>query len=328
MVSRRDSLLALAATVALAATALAAPARAQNFPARTVTLVVPYPAGGPVDAVARVLAEGAAASLGQAMVVENRAGASGIVGAGAVAKAQPDGYTIVLGTNQTHATNESLIKTTPYKAAVDFAPVALVAEVPHVLVARKDLPANSLADLVKLAKDQPGAFTYGSTGNGSASHLAAELFKTRAGLDLLHVPFKGAAPMTNELLGGRLDVAFATLPSVIGQIEAGNLKAIAVASPKRAAALPKVPTLTEAGVPGVEADAWFALFAPARTPAPVIDRLYRAVDAALAKDATREALAKQGMTVALKPPAELGAMIPREVEKWAGVIRISGAKVD
>lgn len=328
MVSRRDSLLALAATVALAATALAAPARAQDFPARTVTLVVPYPAGGPVDAVARVLAEGAAASLGQAMVVENRAGASGIVGAGAVAKAQPDGYTIVLGTNQTHATNESLIKTTPYKAAVDFAPVALVAEVPHVLVARKDLPANSLADLVKLAKDQPGAFTYGSTGNGSASHLAAELFKTRAGLDLLHVPFKGAAPMTNELLGGRLDVAFATLPSVIGQIEAGNLKAIAVASPKRAAALPKVPTLTEAGVPGVEADAWFALFAPARTPAPVIDRLYRAVGAALAKDATREALAKQGMTVALKPPAELGAMIPREVEKWAGVIRISGAKVD
>lgn len=328
MVSRRDSLLALAATVALAATALAEPARAQDFPARTVTLVVPYPAGGPVDAVARVLAEGAAASLGQAMVVENRAGASGIVGAGAVAKAQPDGYTIVLGTNQTHATNESLIKTTPYKAAVDFAPVALVAEVPHVLVARKDLPANSLADLVKLAKDQPGAFTYGSTGNGSASHLAAELFKTRAGLDLLHVPFKGAAPMTNELLGGRLDVAFATLPSVIGQIEAGNLKAIAVASPKRAAALPKVPTLTEAGVPGVEADAWFALFAPARTPAPVIDRLYRAVGAALAKDATREALAKQGMTVALKPPAELGAMIPREVEKWAGVIRISGAKVD
>lgn len=328
MVSRRDSLLALAATVALATTAFAAPARAQDFPARTVTLVVPYPAGGPVDAVARVLAEGAAASLGQAMVVENRAGASGIVGAGAVAKAQPDGYTIVLGTNQTHATNESLIKTTPYKAAVDFAPVALVAEVPHVLVARKDLPANSLADLVKLAKDQPGAFTYGSTGNGSASHLAAELFKTRAGLDLLHVPFKGAAPMTNELLGGRLDVAFATLPSVIGQIEAGNLKAIAVASPKRAAALPKVPTLTEAGVPGVEADAWFALFAPARTPAPVIDRLYRAVGAALAKDATREALAKQGMTVALKPPAELGAMIPREVEKWAGVIRISGAKVD
>ncbi|MDJ1159250.1 tripartite tricarboxylate transporter substrate binding protein [Chelatococcus sp. SYSU_G07232] len=325
MMRRRTVLTAFVAALALAAHA---PVLAQGYPSRAVTLVVPYPAGGPVDAVARILAEGATADLGQPVVVENRAGASGIIGAGAVAKADADGHTIVLGTNQTHATNESLIKSTPYRAAADFAPVALIAEVPHVLVARKDLPAMSVAELVKAAKAEPGKFTYGSTGNGSASHLAAELFKTKAGVDLLHVPFKGAAPMTNELVAGRLDVAFATLPSVIGQIEAGTIKALAVASTKRATALPAVPTLAEAGVAGVEADAWFALFAPRGTPASIVDKLYKAVGAALARPAAQEALARQGVTLALKGPADLGAMIPKEVEKWAEVVKVSGAKVD
>ncbi|GGH09268.1 MFS transporter [Alsobacter metallidurans] len=319
---------ALAAAILCACAAPSGGVLAQGFPSRTITLVVPYPAGGPVDVVARLIAQEAGAELKQSIIVENRAGASGIVGSQAVARAEPDGYTLVLGTNQTHATNQSLLKTTPYDAARDFAPVAGVADIQHVLVARKDLPAETAAELVKLAKDKPGALTYGSTGNGSASHLAAELFKTRAGIDLLHVPFKGAAPMTTELLAGRIDVAFATLPSVISQIEGGELKALAVASATRAAKLPTVATLGEQGVSGVEADAWFALFAPARTPDAVVETLYKAVAAGLAKPAAQDAMARQGLTVAMKTPQQLGAMIPGEITKWAEVIRISGAKVD
>lgn len=313
----RRSLLLLPAALAM----LAAPVFAQDYPTRPVKLVVPYPAGGPVDAVARIIAQGASQPLGGTIVVENMGGASGLVGAGAVAKAEPDGYSIVLGTNQTHATNESLIASTPYRTAKDFAPIAQVAAVPHVLVARKDLPADNLADLLKLARDKPGTLNYGSTGIGSASHLAAELFKVQGKLDIVHVPFKGAAPMTSELIAGRLDIAFATLPSVIGQIESGNLKALAVASDNRAAALPKVQTVTEGGVPGVSADAWFALFAPAGTPKPIIDRLHKAVVAALSEESVKAGIAKQGMVLTLTDPARLGAFIPAEVEKWAGVIK-------
>ncbi|PSC06133.1 hypothetical protein SLNSH_04840 [Alsobacter soli] len=319
---------ALAAAVLGACAAPLGGLMAQSFPSRTITLVVPYPAGGPVDVVARLIAQEAGPELGQSIIVENRAGASGIVGSQAVARAEPDGHTLVLGTNQTHATNQSLLKSTNYDAAKDFTPVAGVADIQHVLVARKDLPANSAADLVKLAKEKPGALTYGSTGNGSASHLAAELFKTRAGVDLLHVPFKGAAPMTTELLAGRIDVAFATLPSVISQIEAGELKPLAVASATRAAKLPNTPTLADQGVTRVEADAWFALFAPAKTPEAVVDKIYRAVAAGLAKPPAQQAMAQQGLTISMKTPAQLGAMIPGEIAKWADVIRISGARVD
>ncbi|MFZ4533309.1 MAG: tripartite tricarboxylate transporter substrate-binding protein, partial [Alsobacter sp.] len=193
---------------------------------------------------------------------------------------------------------------------------------------RKDLPAADVAALVADAKSRPGALTYGSTGNGSASHLAAELFKTRAGIDLLHVPFKGAAPMTTELLAGRIDVAFATLPSVISQIEAGELRALAVASGRRSSRLPAVPTLAEAGVPGVEADAWFALFAPAGTPAAAIDRLYAAIAAALARPAVADVMARQGVAPTVRAPAVLAAALPAEVAKWAEVVRVSGARVD
>jgi tripartite-type tricarboxylate transporter receptor subunit TctC len=325
-ISRRSAL-ALAA-IATACAVLAGPALGQDFPTRNIALIVPYPAGGPTDAIGRIIADGAGKELGQSVVVENRPGASGIVGSAAVAKADPDGYTLVLGTNQTHATNESLLNNTPYKSATDFAAIAEVAVVPHVLVVRKDLAVNSVADLVKLAKDKPGTLNYGSTGNGSASHLAMELFKKNAGIDMVHVPFKGAAPLTNEMLGGRIDVAFATLPSVLSQIQAGNLKALGFASAKRSASLPDAPTLAEAGVKGVEADAWFALFAPAKTPAPIIDKLNKALTTALSKDEAKAALAKQGVTLQLTSPAELAAMIPKEVEKWAEVIKISGAKVD
>lgn len=318
MITRRAALATLAG---LAATRHA---RAQGFPSRPITIVVPYPAGGPVDVTARLIAQSIGTSLGQPITVDDRGGGAGIIGTMAVAHAEPDGHTLILGTNQTHATNQSLLKNSPYDAVRDFAPVAGIADIPHVLVVRRGLAASNVGALIALAKNSPGELNYASTGVGSASHLAAELFKSKAGVDLQHIPFRGAAPMTTELLAGRIDITFATLPSLIGYIDAGVLRAIAVASAKRAARLPNVPTLAEAGVAGVEADAWFALFAPAKTPAATIDRLYGAVSAALTTEAAAQAVAKQGMTLALRSPQALAAWLPGEVAKWAGVIKAAG----
>jgi tripartite-type tricarboxylate transporter receptor subunit TctC len=316
MIHRRTVVTSLAALV------VPRTGRAQGFPTRTITIVVPYPPGGPIDALARVIAQEGAGELGQSIVVENRPGGSGIIGTQAVVRAEPDGHTLVFGTNQTHATNQSLIKNCPYDAARDFAPVAGIAAMPHVLVVRNSLAVTSVREVVAMAKAKPGTLTFGSTGNGSGAHLAGELFKTRAGIDMLHVPFKGLSPMLTELLADRVDMSIAPLPGLIGQqIEAGAVRALAVARAQRLPQLASVPTFAESGVAGVEADAWSALFAPARTPPAVIERLYRAVAAALAKDAVRAAMAKQGIPADLKSPAEVAAMLPGEIEKWAAVIR-------
>lgn len=302
---------------------------AQGFPSRSITIIVPYPPGGPVDALARLIAQEAAGDLNQPIVVENRPGGSGIIGAQAVARAEPDGHVLVLGTNQTHATNQSLIKNCPYDAVRDFAPVAGIAAMPHVLVVRKSLALTSVGDVVAMAKAKPGTLTFGSTGNGSGAHLAGELFKTKAGIDMLHVPFKGLSPMLTELLADRIDISIAPLPGLIGQqIESGSVRALGLARGERVPQLASVPTFAESGVPGVEADAWSALFAPARTPAPVIERLYLAIATALSKDAVRAAMAKQGIPAALKTPAEVAAMLPREVAKWAAVIKASNVVMD
>jgi tripartite-type tricarboxylate transporter receptor subunit TctC len=322
MLTRRAALTALSGLVAVRA------ARAETFPNRTVSVVVPYPAGGPVDAMARLVAQTAAAGLGQAITVDNRSGGAGVIGSVAVKNAEPDGHTLVLGTNQTHATNQSLLKNCPYDAVRDFAPVAGLAVIPHVLVVRQRLEVKDVRALIALAKTAPDGLNYASTGVGSASHLAAELFKTRAGIELEHIPFRGAAPMTTELLAGRVDLTFATLPSVIGYIEAGVLRALAVASPRRAPRLPAVPTLAEAGIAGVEADAWFALFAPAKIPAAVLNVLYSAISAGLSTDAARDTVARQGMTLSLRPPNEVAAWLPGEVEKWAAVIKAAGVSID
>jgi len=322
MITRR------AAIGALAGLAVTRGARAQAFPSRPITIVVPYPAGGPVDVTARLIAQSIGGSLGQPVMVDNRGGGAGVIGSLAVARAEPDGHTLVLGTNQTHATNQSLLKNCPYDAVADFAPVVGIADIAHVLVVRHGLAAADARELVALAKKSPGELNYGSTGLGSASHLAAELFRTRTGIDLQHIPFRGAAPMTTELLAGRVDLAFATLPSVIGYIDAGVLRAIAVASAKRAPRLATIPTLAESGVPGVEADAWFALFAPAKTPPDVVERLHASISAALNGPAARDAIAKQGMTLSLRPPAEIAQSLPGEVAKWAAVIKAAGVRVE
>jgi tripartite-type tricarboxylate transporter receptor subunit TctC len=321
MLTRRTAIAGLGALAV-------APARAQNFPTRTITIVVPYPAGGPVDVLARLIAQHAAADLGQAITVDNRAGGSGVIGSVAVMRAEPDGHTLVLTTQQTHATNQSMIKNHPFDAAKDFTPVAGLTEVPHVLVVRRDLPAGSVAELLKLGGINSNGLNCGSSGNGSASHLTAELFKTRTGINLTHVPFRGAAPLVTELMAGRIDMSFATLPSIATHVDTGAIRALAVASPRRAERLPTVPTLREAGVSGVEADAWFAMFAPAKTPADAIDRIYQAVTRALGGNAAKSVLAAQGMTLTLRSPAELGAMLPAEIEKWAAVIKAANITVE
>jgi tripartite-type tricarboxylate transporter receptor subunit TctC len=323
MLTRRATL------AGLAVLGLPLAARAQGFPSRTITIVVPYPPGGPIDALARLIAQEGAGDLNQSIVVENRPGGSGIIGTQAVARAEPDGHMLVLGTNQTHATNQSLIRNCPYDAVRDFAPVAGIAAMPHVLVVRKSLAVSSVGDVVALAKAKPGSLTFGSTGNGSGAHLAGELFKTRAGIDMLHVPFKGLSPMLTELLADRIDMSIAPLPGLIGQqIESGAVRALGLASAQRVAQLASMPTFAESGVPGVEADAWSALFAPAKTPPAVIERLYGAVAAALSKDAVRAVMAKQGIPAALKTPAEIAAMLPGEVEKWAAVIKTANVVMD
>src|SRR5215469_1727135 len=269
MLTRRATL------AAFAALGLSSSARA-GFPSRTITIVVPYPPGGPIDLLARLIAQ--EADLGQPIVVENRPGGSGIIGTNAVAHAEPDGHTLVLGTNQTHATDQSLVKDCPYDAVRDFAPVAGLAAMPHVLVTRNSLDVKDVGALVALAKQKPGALTFGSTVNGSGAHLAGELFKARAGIDILHVPFMGNAPATTEMLADRIDLGVLPLPGLIAQmIAAAKVRALAVASVRRAAQLPDVPTFAAAGIPGVEADAWSALFAPDKTPPAVIERLYAAV---------------------------------------------------
>jgi tripartite-type tricarboxylate transporter receptor subunit TctC len=318
MITRRAALAALAGLAGISG------ARAQAFPSRPVTIIVPYPAGGPVDITARLIAQSVGDNLGHPITVDNRGGGAGVIGSVAVQHAAPDGHTLVLGTNQTHATNQSLLKNCPYDAANDFTPVAGITEIPHVLVVRRGLEVASAAELVALAKKSPGTLNYASTGVGSASHLAAELFKTKAGVELQHIPFRGAAPMTTELLAGRVDLSFATLPSVVSHLDAGAIRALAVASARRTPRLPNVPTLAEAGTAGVEADAWFALFAPAKTPAMVVERLHRAIVAALETEAAKEAIAKQGMTPWLRSPAEIAAWLPGEVAKWAAVIKAAG----
>jgi tripartite-type tricarboxylate transporter receptor subunit TctC len=320
MLTRRTVLGAMIGLVAARA------AHAQSFPSRPITIVVPYPAGGPVDVTARLIAQ--SVTLGQPITVDNRGGGAGVIGSVAVQHAEADGHTLILGTNQTHATYQSLLKNCPYDAVKDFTAVAGIADIPHVLVVRRGLDAENVGALISLARKSPGALNYASTGVGSASHLAAELFKTRAGVNLQHIPFRGSAPMTTELLAGRIDLTFATLPSVISHIDTGAVRALAVASARRASRLPNLPTLAEAGVPGVEADAWFALFAPAQTPAAIVERLYRVVAAGLTTDAATQAIAAQGMTLALRTPAELAAWLPGEVAKWAAVIKAAGVVME
>jgi tripartite-type tricarboxylate transporter receptor subunit TctC len=290
--------------------------------------VVPFPPGGTTDILARAVAQKLTEAMGQSVVLDNRPGAGGNIGADVVAKSAPDGYTLLMGTVGTHAINPSLYAKMPYDHVKDFVPVVLVAGVPNVLVVNPSLPVNSVADLIKLAKAKPGSINFASSGNGTSIHLSGELFKAMAGVDMTHVPYKGSAPALSDLISGQVQVMFDNLPSSLPQIKAGKLRAIAVTSLKRAPALPDVPTISESGLPGFEASSWFGVLAPAGTPPAVITRLNAEVDKWLQTPEAKEQLLAQGAQAAGDTPEQFAAFIRSETEKWAKVVKASGAKVD
>jgi len=262
-----------ACTSAVVLAALSPVAAAQNYPTKPIRLVVPFPAGGTTDILARAAAQKLSEALGQQVVVDNRPGAGGNIGADIVAKSAPDGYTLLMGTVGTHAINPSLYTKMPYDHFKDFVPVVLVAGVPNVLVVTPSLPVNSVQDLIKLAKEKPGQINFASSGSGTSIHLSGELFKTMTGVEMTHVPYKGSSPALTDLMGGQVQLMFDNLPSALPQIKGGKLRAIAVTSTKRAPALPDIPTMAESGLPGFEASSWFGVLAPAGTPPAVVTRI-------------------------------------------------------
>lgn len=306
----------------MAATALAALAASmawgQDYPNKVVTSIVPFPPGGPLDFVARLVSEKMAASLGQPIVIENRAGAFGNIGAQAAARAAPDGYTLLWVVDVTLTSNPSVYGKVGFDPARDFAPVALVTESGSALVVNPSVPANSVAELIALAKKEPLA--YASGGNGSPGHLIGELFKLSTGASLTHVPFKGNAPAVQAMLAGHTQVFFSSIPGVASHVRAGKLKGLAVTSAERSPYLAELPTLVESGI-NIDTKSWFGLFAPAGTPKPIIERLYREAEAAVKHPEVREKLTKQGLDPVVAPPDVLAERIRGDTEKWARVVR-------
>jgi tripartite-type tricarboxylate transporter receptor subunit TctC len=303
-------------------------ATGQTYPSKPVRLVVPFPAGGTTDLLARAMAQKLSEALGQQFVVDNRPGAGGNIGSDIVAKSAPDGYTLLMGTVGTHAINVSLYAKMPYDAVKDFVPIVLVAGVPNVLVVHPALPVKTVADLIKLAKDQPGSINFASSGNGTSIHLSGELFKSLTGVQMAHVPYKGSAPALTDLIGGQVQIMFDNLPSALPQIKAGKLRAIAVTSTKRAPALPDLPTIAESGVPGFEASSWFGMLAPAGTPRGIVLRINAEVNKALQAGDMKEKLLAQGAEAVGNSPEFFVDYIRSETVKWAKVVKDSGAKVD
>jgi tripartite-type tricarboxylate transporter receptor subunit TctC len=323
VITRRRSLGLIAGAVAAPALARAQGAWA---PSRTITMVVPYPAGGPTDAIGRIVAKELESVLKVSVVVDNRAGASGAIGTRSVARGDADGHLIIFGNNQTHGSNQFLLREPGYDPQRDFAPLAGVGSFEHVFVVRKDLPAKDIPELVTLARKDPGKLNYGSTGVGSGSHLFTELFMTRTGTQMTHVPFRGAAPLVQELMGGRIDIANSTLPSVLGQIQSGDLRAIALASPARNMAVPNVPTLREQGIANADADSWAAFFAPAATPAPALSRLSQEIVTILNGNSAREAILRTGFTMNVRDPAAFRPYHAQEINVLRDVIAAANIK--
>jgi tripartite-type tricarboxylate transporter receptor subunit TctC len=315
----------------LLAVALASGAHAQEaYPAKPVRIVVSFAAGGPTDQVARIMSAKLTEVTGQTFLVENKTGAGGNIGADVVAKAPPDGYTLLMATVSTHAINPGLYKSMPYDPVKDFTPVMQVGVTPCVLAVNPALPVTDVKGLVELVKANPGKYSYGSSGMGSILHLCGEQFKTAAGgLQMVHVPYRGSAPMIADLVGGQIAVAFDALPTVLPQVQAGKLRAIGGAMAARARAMPDLPTLQEQGIPGYECYTWNAIVAPARTPAPIVATLSEAMRKALADPLILKRL--EGAGVDPTPdstPEKLGEFIRTELAKWAPIIRASGAHVD
>ena len=303
-------------------------ARAADYPSQTVKIVVPFPPGGGVDVVARVIAPRLTELLGQPVIVENKPGAGSSIGATAVAQAPKDGYTLLLGTASTHGTNPNVYTKLAYDPVRDFAPVALITEAPLMLVANKDVPIKNVAEMIALAKQKPGALSFGSYGTGSSNHLVAELFDTMAGIEASHIPYRGSAPMMTDLIGGRIQYAFDGIATTMGYIRGGTVRSLGVSTTKRSPVLPDEPTIAEAGVPGFEASVWFALFAPAGTPKSAVDLLNSKVNIALQSPEIRDAFLKVGNEPVGGSPAVLAAKVNSELKKWATIVRDKNIHID
>jgi tripartite-type tricarboxylate transporter receptor subunit TctC len=303
-------------------------AMAQTYPSRPVKIVVPFPAGGSNDIVARVLAQKLTERNGQSFYVENRGGAGGNIGAEAVASSEPDGYTLLLTAPPPLTINAALYKDMRYDPSGAFAPVALISSVPIVLAVHPSLGINSVQELIARAKAKPGTIFFGSSGNGSTNHLAGELLKSMTAIDIVHVPYKGAAPAMNDLVAGHIPMMFDNIPAVLPQVRAKTINAIAVAGSRRASALPDVPTVAESGVPGFEASAWFGLVAPAKTPAPILAKLESDVETILKMPDVQKRFDELGAEPGAVSGADFGKFLANETTKWTKIIRESGAKVD
>ncbi len=314
---RRTALLGGALLPLLAA----ASARAQDLPPRPVRMVVPYAPGGTTDILARLLAQHFQAEFGQPLIIETRPGAGGTLGTAQVAASPPDGTTLVMGTPGTHATSTALYPNLPYAPARDFAPVVLVANVPNVVVVNPSLPVSDIAGLIAAAKARPGSINYGSAGSGATTHLSGELFRMMTGAQIVHVPYRGSGAALIDLQAGQVQMMFENLPGAIGLVREGRLQALAVTSPRRVAAAPELPTVAEAGVPGYSVVSWFAIFAPAGTPAPVVSRLNQGFRRILGMPEVRSRLVDLGAEPADGPPEELARLVTEETERWTRVIR-------
>ena len=320
----RQSLLRLVVGLGIVLSPLAA--FAQTFPTKPIKLIVPFPAGGPNDIIGRAVGQRMSEILKQPVLIDNRGGAGGVVGTDAVAKAAPDGYTIAISSAGALAISASVVGKMPYVTLRDFTPITLVAKVPEMLVVATSVPANNLAELVALAKAQPGKLNFASTGPGSMPHLAGELFRLAAKIDVVHVPYRGAAPAMNDLLGQQVQMVFLDLPILLPQVRAGKVKPIAIGAKTRAASLPNVPTTGEGGYPQIEAENWYGMVAPAGTPQEVVDILHKAAVAAINDPGVKEKLGKLGLTLVGNTPDEFAAYVKSETEKWGGVVKAAGIK--
>lgn len=301
---------------------------AQTYPNKPIRFVVPYSAGGTSDIIARIIGQRLSERVGQQVVIDNRPGAGGNLGSDLVAKAMPEGYTILMGNVATHAINPSLYAKMPYDAVRDFSPVTLVADVPTVLVVPLSVPAKSVQQLITLAKKTPGALNFASAGTGTTQHLAGELFKTMAGINIVHIPYKGGGPALTDLIGGQVSLMFPNIPLVLPYIKSGRLRALAVASSKRSSILPDVPTVSESGLSGLEVATWFGVLGPAGILKEVVMRLHDEIVGIVGSSETKERLTGIGADIVTSSPDEFSAYIKAEIAKWAKVIKASGARAD
>jgi tripartite-type tricarboxylate transporter receptor subunit TctC len=313
--------------VAFAAAAFSAAAWSQAFPTKPVRIIVPYGVGGSADVYARYLGAKLQESVGQSFIVENRPGAGSIVGTDVVAKSDPDGYTLLMMSN-THTVNETLIPKKPFELMRDFAPITAVSYSDLLMVVHPSVQAGSLKEFIALAKAKPGALNYASSGNGTPYHMAGELFKSMAGVNLVHIPHKGSDQARASVLGGQVQMMFDAVPTMAANAKAGKVKALATSGAKRSSVTPDVPTLAEAGVPGYESGIWLGLMAPARTPRPVLEKLNAEVNKLLNSADVKETLAKQGTTTMGMSIEQFDKFLREEIVKWAKVVKLAGAKVD